>query len=583
MNVRVAIPTLYASLRLHLKKGRQWSVIEHLLLHRVSSAAGGAASIAADANLPWRVVVEVMIRLMRVGWVELLSYNGEMLFQITAAGQKVVDKESLPSVTRPVSRRASFAVEQITGAVFRSREFSNLYSQHRLDKLQEIANVLVLPRSDRLPVVSPHRIVETLLDEDEECVDLDASGARSVMRYAVVTVAGESIDGLPERSSAMFRNMILSAARSKKDSGVADAKEEMLLAESANLKKPVDITFSHDDLVLGGKEHDALFDRLLKRARSRVVIHSTFVDPVRFRARLPLIESAAKRGVRIDILWGKSDESDGSNATADAVAQCRAMLLNDVVRERVRIHGVSTGSHAKILIADTGAGNLVAVVGSCNWLSSGFQSFEVSAILRDPKIVADVAGALSSMAAGSNGRWTPMTRELASLAASIKKLDRPLSGLSCRATLVLGSEHVNYVRDARDEATTRIVVASNRFGPNAENLVLRPARTALSKHGVDVSLYYAKATGVDRGASVVSLEQEAQRSGMRIRQVLEPTLHAKFLAWDEDNVVITSQNWLSADPPEDQPYSEIGVFLSCKGIARELIGRVTATFEGIYQ
>jgi cardiolipin synthase A/B len=581
MNTRVAVPVLFSSLRLHLEKGRQWNVVEHLLLHRLLRGDRSAATLASEADLPWRLIVEVMVRLMRVGWVDLQSADDETRFRITDAGKAVVNMESLPKVTRPLKRRGSFAVEQLTGTVFRSREFATLYSQQRLDKLVEIADVLVLPSADSLPTPQPHQIVQTLLDEDEECKDIDASGARPGVRYAVVTVSGETIEGLPASSSPRLRARILAAVSDAQDPQKAVPDAPPANEEATVEGQWIDITFSHHDLVVGGKEHQVLFERLLKTARSRVVVHSTFIEPKRFRHHLPLIEAAARRGVQVDILWGKSDDADGSNSTADAVSACRAMLLSDVVKERVRLHGVSTDSHAKLLLADTGAGGLIGVVGSCNWLSSEFASFEVSATLRDPRVVADVAGRLSAMSMGQGGLWTPLTRELASLATTARSMMRVRQGVSCRASLVLGSDHADYVRLARDEARRQITVASHRFSPSAETLVLTPARVAMQANGIDVTVYYGRVTGVDGGSAAVGMGQRIQQEGMRLRQFVAPTIHAKFLAWDDDSVVITSQNWLSADPGDSQRNAEIGVFLKGKGIASELVGRVKLALEGV--
>lgn len=583
MSVRVAIPILYANLKLHLEKGRQWNVVEHLLLHRVAQDGCTAATLAEESSLPWRLVVEVMIRLMRVGWVELQTRGEETRFQITAAGSAVVGLDSLPKLTRPVSRRGSFAIDQVSGAVYRGREFPSLYTWERLQKLQESAEVLVLPRADRLPVVQPAKVVETLLDEDEECKAIDPSGARPVDRYAVVTVVGQTIDGLPPRSGARLRAAVLAAANTRIDSGAlnAPADADATAHEPEQAEKALSISFSHDDFIMGGDEHEAAFNRILKKAGSRIVIHSTFVDPQRFRQHLPLIESAARRGVRIDILWGKSDDEDGANPTADAVAACRDMLLSDVVRERVHLHGISTESHAKLVLADNGVGGLVAMLGSCNWLSSGFKSFEVSTYFRDPTMVAEIAGKLASMTMGPAKVWSPLTRELACLASGAKSAKRPKAGITVRAALVLGAQHGDYVRLARDKAQREITVVSHRMSPNAETLVMMPARTAAQAHDVDVHLYYGKVTGNDGGTAAVTLARNAQGEGMRVTHVLKPRLHAKFLAWDDDNVVVTSQNWLSADPPDDLPFSEIGVFLSGPGLARELVGRTRVALESM--
>jgi hypothetical protein len=527
--------------------------------------------VAEESNLPWRLVVEVMIRLMRVGWVEVHTQGDETRFTITASGLSVVEMDSLPKLTRPVSRWASFAIELISGTVYRAREFPSLYTAQRLRALQETADVIVLPRTDKLQDIQPSKVIETLLDEDEEFKNMDPNGARPVERFAVVTVVGDTIDGLPTRSGERLRASIFAAA-GKKHTELPPVPE--IKPPQATPPRVLTISFAQDDLLLGGAAHEAIFKRILRKASSRIVIHSTFISPQHFQQHLPLIHDAAKRGVRLDIMWGKSDNEDGTNSTADAVLQCRAMLLCDIVKERVRLHGLTTDSHAKIIVADYGADGLVAVLGSCNWLSSGFKSFEVSAYLRDSVIVAEIADKLATMAMGSDHRWTPLARDLACLASSAKNAKRPKTGIAAQAALVLGAQHNDYVLLARDQAKSQIIVASHRFSPKAETLVLMPTRAAVQAHDIDVHVYYGKATGTDDGAKAILMVRDAQVSGMRVENIFDPRLHAKFLAWDSDNIVITSQNWLSCDPSEESDFSEIGVYLSGTGLARELVGRM---------
>jgi cardiolipin synthase len=110
------------------------------------------------------------------------------------------------------------------------------------------------------------------------------------------------------------------------------------------------------------------------------------------------------------------------------------------------------GSHAKILVADDGqTGRDVAIVGSCNWLYSGFKSFEASVRLRDPEIVADVLDILSDLSRGRDGLWKPLTVHLATLAQEVRARPR-LAGVRTEGCLVLGAQHGHFVREARDRA-----------------------------------------------------------------------------------------------------------------------------------
>jgi cardiolipin synthase len=73
------------------------------------------------------------------------------------------------------------------------------------------------------------------------------------------------------------------------------------------------------------------------------------------------------------------------------------------------------------------------------------------------------------------------------------------------------------------------------------------------------------------GVDAAGLTMELSKEGIGIRPIHQPRLHAKVLAWDSDNLAVTSQNWLSADPSELARRSEIGIFVESNRIADYLI------------
>jgi cardiolipin synthase len=85
-------------------------------------------------------------------------------------------------------------------------------------------------------------------------------------------------------------------------------------------------------------------------------------------------------------------------------------------------------------------------------------------------------------------------------------------------------------------------------------------------------------TGADTGAADITFEAG---SGVHIRPVREPRVHAKILAWDDDFIVISSQNWLSADSSENNKQKEIGVFIHAAGAARHVIDFFEDMREGV--
>lgn len=574
MSVRVAIPVYYSSLKLHIEKGRQWNAVEHMLLFAVWREPLTGRQLADLSNTPLRLVVEVMIRLMRVGWVELSSEDGIDQFRATAAGKAVVDNENLPAITRPTSRWASFAIDRVTGAVFRGRDLT-LYSNYAFEKLKGEGGILELKPESAEPTTRQDAIISTLLDDDEQCTHVDSGAARPADRFAVVSVTGEVIEGLPPRAPEKLRQRILSLAAAEREADQSSGSAAIPIVEPAQ-SITFGVRFDSGDFIVGAEEHRHLIEFMLKRARTRVIIHSTFLHEQAFKNMLPLMRDAAKRGAQIDILWGKSDP-DGNGSATKVAAACRKLIPTDELRQRITVHGYSTGSHAKILVADNGRGSFVGVLGSCNWLNTDYKGIEASLRFTNPAVVAELLSILSTLAAGPKLDWTQFSANLAALACNVRATPSvSTSGVSAQAKFIFGAEHARSVREARDSATSKIVVVSHRFSHNAETLVLVPAKAAYREKSVNVQLYYGKFDGVDGGAVAASLERRAMSEGVKFDQILDPRLHAKILAWDDDSVVVSSQNWLSADPGDDGHTSEIGIALTGTGLAKELLAQFEA-------
>ena len=65
--------------------------------------------------------------------------------------------------------------------------------------------------------------------------------------------------------------------------------------------------------------------------------------------------------------------------------------------------------------------------------------------------------------------------------------------------------------------------------------------------------------------------------GSQIRQICDPRMHAKFVAWDDENVFITSHNLLSADPVDD--FAELGIHVHASGAGRRLREKLQWAFS----
>jgi phosphatidylserine/phosphatidylglycerophosphate/cardiolipin synthase-like enzyme len=410
--------------------------------------------------------------------------------------------------------------------------------------------------------------------EDEEIIRVDPSAEKLVERFALVTVTDGVVEGLPGRAKPGLREAVLTKAAEALKKEKSELKGVPAIAPSTTVssRQPISALFDHSDIIVDGTEHKLALEQALRHARERIIIHSTFVSERVIPAALPLFINAAAKGATVHILWGQDDDKTSISSSRRA-----ALLLQEAIRdagraEQLIVHPFTTRSHAKLLIADDGSGQWSAVVGSCNWLSSDYDSFETSIRLRDPQIVGQLLLHLAALALGPPGVWNDLARDLTVLGRRVEMRPRP-SGRTARMQILLAPDHGELVLEARDNARERIFVTSHRIGLAGRPMVIIPTLAAAKASQVRAQLFYGRPTGVLSGVDAAGLANEFARQGVAIKPIYQPRLHAKILAWDNDFVAITSQNWLSADPAEGALRREIGIFVESKNVADNLVRR----------
>jgi hypothetical protein len=573
--VRVAVPLLKGKRRFFLAKGRPWSLVEHVFLAALVAKPRTVDELAAAGDVPRRLVLEALIRLMRAGWVVLSQESRGVVFSATKSGATVVGDEELPQVSKTTSRWMNFVIDKLTGTLYRSRELPFL-ERHVVAQRATRERLVWLQPRDVEVFDDTTGVLAALFDDDEKFMGVEPSGDRMVERFAVVTVRNGTVEGLPARAPAELVHLVKEAARKAPPHPEGEQSPSVNpgpLPPASEREAPVamDAVFRHGDLILGGKAHEEALHEAVRRARSRIIIHSTFISEEGFASIRPHLHDAAKRGAIIDVLWGEDDDKTGAITTGKTVARIREQIEATGLDGSFRVHPFSTRSHAKILASDDSkTGRLSVIVGSCNWLSSGFTSYEASVRFGDGGVVAAVLEQLSDLTRGYDRHWTELASEMARLAGEARTQKTP-PGSKAKVTVVLGPEHAKFVRIARDSATKRMFVTSHRLGAATRAAVIVPAIAAVREKGIEVKAYYGMQSGTVNTSMAASLTATAGEEGVQVRPVVEPRLHAKILAWDDDNVLITSQNWLSADPGESNPRREIGLLVQASGVARQVI------------
>jgi hypothetical protein len=579
--VQIVFQVLKGTRRFIIEKGRRWSVIEHLLLDAVSHGPATATELAVASHLPRRVIVEAFIRLMRAGWVEVVVTTRGSVFQITAAGSARVDQEQLPAATLTEPRWRSFAIEPVTGTVFRGRELELVHKTRVPSGTVELP-VVHIENPLGYAVDDLSEVFGAIEGEDEVIVGVDRGADRLAERYAIVTVRDNVIEGLPARASPLLRLLIGKAAEAathktgQTETTKSTVDGPSVVATVSNELDPPemrDATFDASDIVIDGAEHSRAFERIVSAASERLVIHSTFISEDRAQAVLPMLIKAAERGVRVDVLWGQDDIGSTTRSSQVVAAKLQTQVANAGWETSIRVHPFSTNSHAKVVVADSQkGGGWNALIGSCNWLASDFSSFETSIRLRDPYFVGSLIRRLASLAQGRPGVWNDLSVELSVLGRRVVERS-PVGGRKVPMRLLYGSDHARLVLEARDKARERLFVLSHRIGLAAHPVALLPALAAVEANGISASFYYGRTTGPLSGAASADLAREFGKKGLNIVPVHRPRVHAKVLGWDNDALAISSLNWLSADPSEVAPYREIGLLVEAPNVAANFVAR----------
>lgn len=570
--IQVVIPVIKGSTSIVVDKGRPWSVVEHLILEALAKHQWTAIDLSRESKIPRRVVIEAIIRLMRAGWVDLSESKNGVTFHANPFGLAAAGKSELPKIFQRVRRPISFSIDLVDGGVFRNREWS-LFSEYTLRERERKEVVVWIEPESTTDVCDRDEVYETLLEYDETLVSADPSGF--IRKYALVTVRNGVIEGLPDRELINLRAAILeasSAVASKPEGGRhVHQVPGVVFASRSEIPDERQINFIISDLILDGEAHKKILKNIFENAIKCVFIHSTFIDEEKFLHWLPDITAAARRGVRTHVFWGQNEDTPYRVSSRTAIMNLKKNAEVKDLGDSLVIYPFSTTSHAKLIVADAGkAGSFIAVVGSCNWFSSGFNSYEASVLLRDSVIVRNVVRYFGELSIAHNGIWSDIATEFVRISKYLQETPKA-TRCNAKASIVIGSQHKHFVLQARDEAEERIFVASHRLGPTSDASVIIPIMTGAKTNNVRADVYYGRTTGAMFGEKKDAVVEKASHSGVSVELIETPRLHAKILAWDDNSILITSLNWLSASPSDLSAPKEIGIYIQGNAVAKAVI------------
>lgn len=192
-----------------------------------------------------------------------------------------------------------------------------------------------------------------------------------------------------------------------------------------------------------------------------------------------------------------------------------------------------------------------------------------------------IARALSRLVGRKGAAFGELEPSLTILADTLEAGPSSHAAPNGSVTLVEGQAHEAIAREASGAARHRLVFGSHRLGATARPGALLQCMAAAAREQMDATVIYTRASGPLKRADARELEREMAALGVRLIAQTGVPLHGKFLAWDDDDIVVTSFNWASATVDSAFPQSEIGVHVRAPGLGADVLRRVAEKLPGL--
>ncbi|HSI15885.1 MAG TPA: phospholipase D-like domain-containing protein [Chthoniobacter sp.] len=569
------LPVWLYKVRYELAWGRPHSEIDTLVLDVLTKEPAALSTLCATFALPNPLMVEVLVTLARSGWIALDVASGA--FRATAAGRRALDFRELPPYTHiEAPAPETLIVERLRGGIASRREVRFLHPRVLKDDSQfnEHTQVPGTFHARRLDAGQVDGLLRC--DPPRWLRWVDTPALVSEVHWVCVHADVERGDlgGLPERWRRSLGEELLDFAAQAEGRG----RSMRLSAESSLPTLPQSrwhpVDFLPDDLLTTPEDHAELLIHALRDAQSAVHVASAFCNPaVLGPATREALLGAARRGVRIGLLWGYEEGDKALTAVkwlkevrAEAGEAGRNMLFNEE----------PSGSHAKFLFHD-GAGQPTFYLGSYNWLSSPptinkDSPINVTLRIRDHGLLSEILRTFAALWRNvPRLPWSPAAEHLQQIAAGLA--ERLVSAMpsveieprSARARLIRDQEHEAILWEMLQRARERCLVASHKLGAKA-SIRLQPLAGPAAPEGRRAVIHYDQALLEE--SRLRDLVKTLAARGAHLARW--PHLHAKCAVADHA-ALITSYNPLSADPFNNARDSrEVGLLVEGGPIAGKL-------------
>lgn len=581
--MKIYIPAWHYRARAIVQRTWGWSPIEEMILLAFDQDPGTIADVATRLSVPHQIVRSTVSRLMQFGLIELRVSPIPVLATSTTGHEFIRTGRALPERTTEREMGISLVLEKVGHSVFRRKDVT-IVPTHGFDHEGRAVAFPVgeLPETDETMAQRVSHFVSETLRPGEWLRGVRTTSSVMEKKFLEIDLDAFKAGEFPEGASTDLIAAMTETLRTA----------VLPRASKAESSEPISMetTFAFDQLVVGSLQHLERFERIVGQAAADVFVLSTFVlsqsdeRGKEHRERIyRALEDAFQRGVRCHLFFGTSLEKPKHAQAMEELHKRLSVARNS--RGFLLIHRDSVESHAKFLAADDGRGGAVVLIGSCNWLSSPFSAVEVSAELREPMSVASGLDLLRriTVSLASASRSVEILQFLSSEARrtrpSLSASSDKTPSQTAHLTVLHAQDHERLLRNAAHKATQKFVCITNKMGSTVVPGLLNPAEVAGGRLD-DVRVYYSRQSGTTKRKHMAAHRKRLE-GVVEVIPVREPQVHAKFLAWDDDDVAISTMNWGSQSGSDTNPLDEIGLHIRGAGIATELLKLFDESLEKV--
>ena len=314
--------------------GRPFSDLERMVLRAIREGVTGLEEMQALFQIHQRILIEALVTLTQAGWVALASSGGGFL--LTSEGVQATEHAGQPSTTAVFRKQTYVLLERLTGGLI-LKEDAQYVSGRQLQE-PEWAAYMRLRATFHDNAVDEGQVRKLLPRRQGEWVrwigPIEMTSKDADWVPVDVQTNSGTVEGLPEPWHRRLAAVILEEAERRCDeveaggrpprwdvggSGIAGTRRVVGRERGSPRREGVSVNVTEEDLIVGEHEHVRALTAALGTAKSSVFVASAFLSGAAVAGLTDPLLDAARRGLRVDLLWGYSTSQEDRQPALEAI------------------------------------------------------------------------------------------------------------------------------------------------------------------------------------------------------------------------------------------------------------------------